>query len=108
MRIFYNNILPPKGFSALTAYPFILARKDCKPLTKKTVNHEGIHARQQLEMLWLPFFIWYFLEYLVRLIMYRNRDKAYRSICFEAEAYANEKDLEYLAKRRLWGFLKYV
>lgn len=72
------------------------------------MNHEQIHAKQQKELLVLPFFIWYVMEYLIRLLIYRNSFKAYVAISFEREAYENEKDLHYLKTRRFWGFLKYI
>ena len=72
------------------------------------MNHERIHVRQQLEMLILFFFIWYLIEYLVRLLQYKNSYRAYNKISFEREAYRNEKDPDYLRKRKLWSFLKYL
>jgi hypothetical protein len=72
------------------------------------VNHEKIHLRQQLELLVIPFFIWYFLEYLVRLVQYKNADLAYRNISFEREAYANELNLDYLKNRSFLQFLKHL
>nr|DAF32802.1 MAG TPA: hypothetical protein [Caudoviricetes sp.] len=33
---------------------------------------------------------------------------AYRSICFEREAYKNQEDLEYSKKRKHFAWLKYV
>ena len=74
----------------------------------KRINHEKIHTRQQIELLILPFYLWYFTEYLFRLIQYRDRLKAYHNISFEREAYANEKDLSYLKSRSFWSFLKYI
>ena len=71
------------------------------------INHEKIHIRQQLELLVLPFFIWYLVEYLFRLYQFKDRNKAYRNIVFEREAYENEKDLNYLQKRSFWNFLRY-
>jgi hypothetical protein len=71
------------------------------------INHEKIHLRQQLELLILPFFLWYGLEFLIRLLILRNRQLAYKSISFEQEAYANEKDLHYLKQRSFWKFLNY-
>lgn len=47
-----------------------------------------------LSLLTIPvflYYVWYLIEYLVRLIMYRDSGKAYRMIAFEQEAY----DLEY-------------
>ena len=72
------------------------------------INHERIHLRQQLELLILPFFIWYAIEYGIRLLQYKDRYEAYRNISFEREAYENELFLEYLKKRRLWSFLRYL
>jgi hypothetical protein len=72
------------------------------------INHERIHLRQQLELLIIPFFIWYLLEFCLRWIQYKNFDLGYRNISFEREAYANEKDLYYLKRRSFWKFLEYV
>lgn len=72
------------------------------------LNHERIHLRQQAEMLILPFYIWYITEYLIRLLIYKNKKQAYRNISFEREAYANEGDPDYLRHRKLWGFLKFM
>ncbi|HEY6172410.1 MAG TPA: hypothetical protein VIX80_09150, partial [Candidatus Kapabacteria bacterium] len=67
-----------------------------------------IHLRQQAELLVLPFYVLYFIEYLVKLIIYRNHDKAYRNISFESEAYQNDEDSGYLKKRKFWSFVKYL
>ena len=72
------------------------------------VNHEKIHLRQQLELLVLPFYIFYVLEYIIRLIQYKNKDLAYRNISFEREAYTNETDSDYLKNRSFFGFLNYL
>ena len=71
------------------------------------INHEKIHLTQQLELLMIPFFVIYFLEFLIRLLQYRNWELAYRNISFEREAYANEKDLNYLKKRPFWNFITF-
>lgn len=98
----------PRGFRGLTFYPFVfLADKDDK-LNEVFINHERIHIRQQLELLIVPFYLWYIAEYLLRLIQFRDRKKAYYAISFEKEAYANEKDLEYLKSRSFWRFLRYM
>ena len=108
MILLVFKYLIPKGFRGLTFYPFVfLADKDDK-LNEVFINHEKIHIRQQLELLIVPFYLWYFIEYLIRLLQFRNRKKAYYSISFEKEAYANEKDLDYLKQRSFWRFLKYI
>lgn len=40
----------------------------------------------------LLYYAWYGIEYLIRLIMYRDADKAYRMIAFEQEAYDLENE----------------
>jgi len=74
----------------------------------KLINHEKIHLRQQLELLILPFYIWYITEYLIGLIKYRDIKKAYYAISFEREAYDNDYNLNYLQTRSFWRFLKYL
>ena len=76
-------------------------------LNKVLVNHEKIHLRQQVELLIIPFFIIYGLEFLVRLLQNRKWKLAYKNISFEREAYKNEIDLEFLDLRPLWNFRHY-
>lgn len=71
------------------------------------LNHERIHIRQQLELLVIPFYIWYLLEWLYHYAKCRHWWKAYRKISFEQEAYTNETNFNYLKKRKFWSFLKY-
>lgn len=82
--------------------------KDPSWIDKYVVNHERIHTAQQREMLFLPFYIVYVLEWLVRLIQYRNHHKAYMNISFEREAYFNGNDLGYLPRRRHFAWLRYL
>lgn len=99
--------LIPKGYRGLVVFPFVFVKHRLDKESGVFLNHEKIHLRQQLELLILPFFVWYFLEFLLRLIQYKNRDLAYRNISFECEAYANEKDLNYLKQRSFWKFFRY-
>jgi len=108
MFLIVTKYLIPKGFRGFTAFPFVFAQYKLDKENAVFVNHEKIHLRQQLELLIIPFFILYFLEFLVRLIQHRNRDLAYRNISFEREAYAKEKDFDYLKQRNFWNFLRYI
>jgi hypothetical protein len=72
------------------------------------VFHEKIHIRQQAELLVGLFFVWYFLEFLIRFAKHRNKDEAYHNISFEREAYANEKSPDYLKSRPFWKFFRYL
>lgn len=82
--------------------------KDPSWIDKYVVNHERIHTAQQREMLFVPFYIVYVLEWLVRLIQYCNHHKAYMNISFEREAYFNGHDLGYLPRRRHFAWLRYL
>lgn len=97
-----------KRFNGMALWPFVLLREEGLKNDTRFLNHERIHFRQQKELLVIFFYGWYGLEYLVRLIQYRNRFTAYRNISFEREAYSNEKDLHYLQGRALWSFLRYI
>ncbi|MBF4473458.1 hypothetical protein [Flavobacterium sp. HJJ] len=108
MYIIVAKYLIPKGYRGLTVFPFVIIKHRFDSENKVLVNHERIHIRQQLELLVLPFFVWYFVEYAVRLLQYRNTNLAYKNISFEREAYANEKHVDYLKNRTLFSFLKYV
>lgn len=82
--------------------------KDTGWIDQKVVNHERIHTAQMKELLFVPFYMLYVLEWLVRLAQYRNRDSAYRNISFEREAYSNGDDLDYLQRRHRFAWLNYL
>ena len=108
MFLIVSKYLIPKGFRGLTLFPFVIIRNFLDKENKVLLNHERIHIRQQLELLILPFFLLYFLEYLFRLIQFKDRNKAYRNISFEREAYSNELNLDYLKTRPFWKFRNYI
>ena len=82
--------------------------RDTSWIDRDVINHERIHTAQQRELLFIPFYILYVMEWLFRLIQYRNHDKAYRNISFEREAYAHGHDHGYLKNRKSYSFLKYL
>src|SRR6188474_2523663 len=91
----------------MAIFPFIFIKSSIKEERKiYLINHERIHLRQQVELLFIPFYFLYLLFYFINLVKYRNHDIAYRNIIFEREAFAHERDLEYLNKRRFWSFLE--
>lgn len=103
--ILFKNIKLPK-ISGIALWPFVLVRS--KTPGKVLLNHERIHLRQQAEMLVVFFYVWYVTEWLINYVRLRNWWAAYYAISFEKEAYANEKDLAYLKRRRFWAFISYV
>jgi hypothetical protein len=94
-------------YIAITIYPFIIINKDFKD-DEVLLNHEKIHIKQQKELLWFPFFIWYFLEFFMRYIQYRNWLKAYQNISFERESHRNEYNPNYIKHRKKYAFIKYL
>ncbi len=85
------------SFLAINLFGIIFSLRQ---LTPSEVNHELIHTAQQRELLYLPFFLWYVVEWLVLLLKYRDRMKAYYHIRFEQEAYRHQDDPDYLKHRR--------
>lgn len=97
-----------KNYVGLTIWPFIIVKEDNYKDDAVLINHERIHLKQQLELLVIPFYLWYFLEWLLRTILYLNSYRAYQNISFEREAYANEDDLDYTKNRKLYSFIRYI
>lgn len=87
-----------QGIRGLAFWPFIFIASDTI-IDDELINHERIHLRQQVEMLILPFYVWYLIA------LYR---KGYCNISFEKEAYANENNLTYLKNRSIFAFRKYL
>ncbi|WP_439152186.1 hypothetical protein [Winogradskyella sp.] len=106
--ILISKYIVPRGYLGITIFPFMFLKfKELKGHTV-LINHEKIHLKQQLELLIIPFFMVYTLEFFIRLIKYRNWNLAYRNISFEREAFRNEKDLNYLQSRPLFNFINFV
>ena len=92
-----------KEFLAICLFGFVFS---IRPLNEQELNHELIHADQQRELLFVPFFFWYGLEWLVLLLKYRDSIKAYQHIRFEKEAYQHQADSDYLKRRKLFAYLR--
>ena len=90
---------------AITLLPFGTFTRDDEVSTK-TINHEMIHAAQQREMLYLVFYLWYLVEWLIRLPV--NGRQAYVKISFEQEAYSNDRDASYLVHRKRFAWIKFL
>ena len=126
------------GWAAgITLAPFGIYIKEKYLSNKRMINHESIHWAQQMEMIvagaiiaaitvgilllfgisswWLLtslafpflfFYLWYVIEWFIRIFI--NGSKAYKSLCFEREAYQNDDNLDYLKTRKWFSFLKYI
>lgn len=107
MKIIYSKHFPPHGFGAINLFGLVVVRKDYGKLSEAEKNHELIHTRQIIEMLFLFFYICYVLEWIIKLIKYNNRYEAYENISFEREAYTNMYNSAYLKQRKLFAFVNY-
>lgn len=94
--------------SAMALYPFVLLRDKEMLNDKTTLLHEKIHLRQQIELLIIPFYLIYVLEYLYGRCRGLSHYNAYRQISFECEAYDNEKNRNYLKEKRWASFIRYM
>ena len=84
--------------AGFTLLPFIIVQNETMKNDKRLINHEKIHIRQQLELLFFVFAIWYIIAFI---------RKGYMDISFEKEAYANDHNLDYLNTRPWFAFYKY-
>lgn len=107
MKIVRNKYIPFTGYKSINLFGVLFVKNSAK-LSKVDINHEAIHSAQIKEMLYVFFYIWYIIEWLIRLIQFRNSYMAYRNTSFEREAYQNQEDLYYLKGRKFYGFLKYL
>lgn len=104
MRIVHNKFLPFKGYEAVNLFGILFCRKGTA-ITADVVRHERIHTAQMREMLFVFFYLWYFVEWLVRIPM---KGRAYTSISFEREAYRHMYDEHYLKHRKPFAWWKYL
>lgn len=101
MKVIRNRLLPVgRRYGAINLFGIIFAKHNVH-LSDELLNHEAIHSRQMSELLYLPFYIMYVAEWLIRLVQkHGNTYNAYRAISFEQEAYMHAGDHLYLARRR--------
>lgn len=79
-----------------------------KDKAKRIINHETIHFQQQLELLIIPFYIIYVMEYIIKSLLLFSIKKGYMAISFEREAYDNDDNLEYLKTRKRYSWIKRI
>lgn len=104
MKVIFTKFLPARRLSAVNVFGIVLAPQDGK-ITATVLNHETIHTRQMKEMANIFFYLWYFVEWLIRLF---GRGSAYRRISFEREACLHEQDKSYLKRRKPYEWIRYL
>lgn len=105
MKVIYNRFIPFRGFKCINLFGILFVREGCV-MTRTDFNHEPIHTAQMKELLYLPFYLLYVLEWLYRLIQLRDSGKAYRAISHEREAYDNQCNPDYLTERKPYNQFK--
>ena len=106
--VIYNSWLVPNGYVGITLWPFIFLSGSKRGIIEKKgtkylntlINHEKIHLRQQAELLIIPFYIAYIIDWVATGFTYKD-------IVFEREANANEDDMDYLKGREFWNWINY-
>lgn len=93
---------------ALAAWPFILVNNQDVIDSERTMNHERIHHRQELEMMVVPMIILYVAFNIFWFIRTRSVNESYLHNPFEQEAMYNEDNLDYLDTRKFLSWTKYV
>lgn len=118
MKVFYNSWIAKvftmiKGYSTVMLFGAVFTEDSS--VSERTIYHEQAHAVQYrtlfcaglvlalivslfTELSWwsvslilipvMLFYVWYVIEYIIRLLSYRNHYQAYRNIVFEREAVA--------------------
>lgn len=104
MKIVRNSIIPfGKKYAAINLFGVFFVKKGVV-INKRLIRHESIHTRQMKEMLFIPFYIAYLIEWTILLFRFRlDVYQAYLNISHEREAYAHDADEHYLMHRPLFA-----
>lgn len=129
LKVIKNKVFPFGRCFAITVWPFVFSKRDMSDID---MNHENIHACQQLEVLiasslglaviiiladislfWIflaPFvyFVLYGAEYVIRWLLYKKRVEAYANISFEQEAYKYQYNLGYEKVRKPFEWMSFL
>ncbi len=74
-----------------------------------SLNHEYIHFKQGKELLFIGFWLLYVLNYLFNLFRFNfDSHEAYINIAFEREAYENQRNFNYISKRKKYNWVKWL
>lgn len=104
--IYDSKILPPKGYSAINLLGYVFTRKNYGELIeyfntdrgKIWVHHEAMHSYQADTfkpkfIKWILFYMVYLVEFFKAWPLFMSWRQAYKTICFELEAYDKQYDL---------------
>lgn len=98
--------LAPINISAITLFCFVFSRGK---ISEETKRHETIHFQQYLETFVIGFLLIYLFDFLWAAVVSGKgfSRESYLAIRFEQEAWAMDKDLDYLKNRKRFSWLAY-
>lgn len=104
MKLIYNRYIPLTG-RMLNVCGVVFIRCGGK-VTDLELNRQAIHTEQMKPLLGVFYYLWYGVEWLVKLPRYGSR--ARRNVSFVREAWENQSDPEYLNSRARFAWLDYL
>ena len=121
------------SYRAITLFGLSFYKDKKENVSERTINHESIHQRQQIECIglgiavsamlfglfgltWLLiippltfFYVWYIIELLIGYLFNMfNNTKTYYTLAFEMEAYDNDENFNYLLDRKDLKWMSYL
>ena len=120
LKKIYSKYIPFKGYQAITILLWMVVRKEYKNSLPWWVEcHETTHLKQEIEMLFIFFYIEYCIEYIVKfftiffigLIHFKfdiSFYRAYESLAVEQEAFEHQDELYYNEVRKHYAWIKYI
>lgn len=97
-----------RGNAGTSFGPFIFLDSEERLKDKEVLNHEMIHYKQQVELLFVIHWILYGLFYLRERLNGKDHRTAKHTNPFEAEAYANGDNYNYLKTRKPYSWINYL
>lgn len=129
MKIIRNKYVPVGNFTCMNILGFLFVREGVE-LSESVLNHEAIHTEQQKEILCVSALValvasnlyvsWWYLLIVIAMpiaiyllawfieVALPPYDSAYKDSPFEREAYLNQHDPMYLAKRPMFAWVNHI
>ena len=83
MILVKNKWFPFGNYKAINICGIVFYKGD--NLSDKTINHEKIHTKQMIELLFIFFYLWYGIEYLIVRLFHKKQNDVYHDVSFEEE-----------------------
>lgn len=102
----FLKLILPKWVAGICLAPFGIYLVERYIDNERIINHERIHWFQQTEMLIIFFYLWYLIEWIVKLFKYGGQ--AYTNLSFEREARYGESRENYEIERKSYAWIKFL